>query len=84
MKEEMGDKVNIILTEPKGIYHICKKDINWVFIIFLGRYNGGEIKVMELDKCLRYKFFEFSEAQNSELVTESCKYLINALKEKAK
>lgn len=84
MKEEMGDKADVILTEPKGIYHVCKKDINWVFIIFFGRYNGGEIKVMEPDKCLGYKFFEFSETQNSELVTESCKYLIKSLKERIK
>lgn len=75
---------DVILIETKRIYHVCKKDINWVFIIFFGRYNGGEIKVMEPDKCLGYKFFEFSETQNSGLVTESCKYLIKSLKERIK
>lgn len=63
------------------MYHLCRKDIKWNFIVFFSQYNGSEIKNMEFDKCLEYRFFKFFETQNSELVTERCKYLINTLKE---
>ena len=34
---------------------------------------------MEPDKCLGYKFFTKDEALSSDVVTESCKYLIDQL-----
>ena len=80
MKEEMGEDAHVEISDSIGIYHVCKKDINWVFIIFYGKYINGEIKIMEPDKCLGYKFFTYEEAQDSDIVTESCKYLIKSVK----
>lgn len=81
MAEEMGTEVNVEFEEPIGIYHVEKNDINWVFIIFYVKYIGGEIKIMEPDKCLGYKFFHYEEIMTSSLVSESCKYLKKCIKE---
>lgn len=80
MKEEMGDDANVVVSDSIGIYHVYKKDINWVFIIFYGKYMDGKIKIMEPDKCLGYKFFTYEELLNSDIVTESCKYLIKSIR----
>ncbi len=39
---------------------------------------------MEPDKCTNYKFFTYKDTVNSDLVTESCKYLIKSIKENPK
>jgi len=80
IKEEMGDKVNIELSNSIGIFHVYKNNINWLMIIFYGKYIDGEIKVMEPDKCLGYKFFTYEEALESDMVTNSCKFLIKNMK----
>ncbi len=80
MKEEMGEAANVKISNPIGIYHVCKNDINWVFIIFNGKYIDGEIKIMEPDKCIGYKFFSYEEAINSCEVSVSCKYLIRSIR----
>lgn len=80
MKEEMGNEVNVEISNSIGLYHVHKNDINWIFIIFYGKYIDGEIKIMEPDKCLGYKFFTYEESLNSNIVTESCKYLIKSIK----
>lgn len=80
MKEEMGNEANVEISDSIGLYHVQKNDTNWLFIIFYGKYIDGEIKIMEPDKCLGYKFFTYEEAQDSNIVTESCKYLIKSIK----
>ena len=80
MREEMGEDANVEISDSIGIYHACKKDINWVFIIFYGKYIDGEIKIMEPEKCIGYNFFTYEEALNSNEVTESCKYLIKSIR----
>ena len=80
MKEEMGTEIHIELGDSIGIYHVPKHDINWVFIIFYVKYIGGEIKIMEPDKCIGYKFFDYEEVLESDLVSESCKYLTKSIK----
>ena len=80
MKEEMGNEANVEISDSIGLYHVQKNDTNWLFIIFYGKYIDGEIKIMEPDKCLGYKFFTYEEAQDSDIVTESCKYLIKSIK----
>ena len=80
MKEEMGEEANVEISDSIGLYHVQKNDTNWLFIIFYGKYIDGEIKIMEPDKCLGYKFFTYKEAQDSDIVTESCKYLIKSIK----
>lgn len=81
MQEEMGNDANIELLDSTGIYHCCKNNINWIFVIFRGKYIDGDINIMEPEKCLGYKFFTYDEAINSELVSESCRFLIKEMSE---
>lgn len=81
MKEEMGNEVEIQLLDSTDIYHICKNNTNWLFVIFKGKYVGGRVNIMEPEKCLGYKFFTYEEAINSDLVSEGCKFLIKAINE---
>ena len=79
MQEEMGKDANIELLDSIGIYHCYKNNTNWIFVIFKGKYIDGNINIMEPDKCMGYKFFTYEEAVNSSLVSESCRFLINAI-----
>ena len=81
IKEEIGDAAQITLRK-EGIYHLYKNDINWLFIIFLGTYYGGALKIMEPDKCLGYKFFTYEELEASPIVSESSKYLAKMIRRK--
>ena len=54
LKEEVGTDAKIDIAASIGIFHILKGDINWVFVIYFGSYKGGDIKVMEPEKCLGY------------------------------
>lgn len=81
IREEAGDDIKLKFNDNSiGIYHCFKNNINWIFIIYFVKYINGNIKIMEPDKCLGYKFFTYKEALNSNLVTESCKYLIKSIK----
>jgi 8-oxo-dGTP pyrophosphatase MutT (NUDIX family) len=82
LKEEAGDKTNIDISYPKGIYHCFKNNINWLFIIFLGDYIDGDIKIMEPDKCIGYKFFKYADLIKSDLVTPSCKFLTKNIRKR--
>ncbi len=46
MQEEMGNDVNIELFDSTGIYHCCKNNANWIFVIFKGKYIDGNINIM--------------------------------------
>lgn len=81
MQEEMGNDANIKLFDSTNIYHCYKNNTNWIFVIFKGQYINGNINIMEPEKCLGYKFFTYDEAINSDLVSESCKFLIKAINE---
>ncbi len=81
LKEEIGDEANIIIDNSIGIYHCPKNDINWVFIIYYGKYIDGDIKIMEPEKCMGYNFFSYEDAINSKMVSESCRVLIRNIKE---
>ncbi len=80
MNEEMGNDAKIELSNSSDIYHVYKNNINWIFVIFNGKYLGGDIKIMEPEKCMGYKFFNYDEILNSSLVTESCKYLCKEIR----
>lgn len=81
MQEEMGNDANIKIFDSTNIYHCYKNNTNWIFVIFKGQYINGNINIMEPEKCLGYKFFTYDEAINSDLVSESCKFLIKAINE---
>ncbi len=81
IKEEAGDEINLVFDNSIGIYHCQKNDINWIFVIYFVKYIDGNIKIMEPDKCVGYKFFKYDEAIKSDLVTDSCKYLIKQIRE---
>lgn len=78
IKEEAGDELNLEIADSLGIFHCLKNNINWLFVIYFGKYIDGNIKIMELDKCMGYRFFSYNDAINSRLVTESCKYILKS------
>ncbi len=80
VEEEAGDEINLSFSDSIGIYHCYKNNINWIFVIYFVKYIDGNFKIMEPLKCTDYRFFEYDEAIKSELVTESCKYLIKSIK----
>ena len=81
LQEEVGDEAVIDIGDSVGIYHCFKNDINWVFIVYLGRYLSGEIKVMEPEKCLGYEFFKYEDAIKSDIVTDGAKFLMKSIME---
>lgn len=81
IREEAGDNINLKFSNSIGIYHCHKNNINWIFVIYFVKYINGDIKIMEPDKCVGYKFFTYNDAITSCLVTESCKYLIKSIRE---
>jgi len=81
MTEEMGNESNIKSLKYAGIYQCDKHDTNWIFVVFEGKYIDGNIKIMEPEKCMGYKFFSYEEAISSDLVSDSCKFLIKSIKE---
>ena len=80
VEEEAGDEISLVFSDSIGIYHCYKNNINWIFVIYFVKYIEGKFKIMEPLKCTDYRFFEYDEAIKSELVTESCKYLIKSIK----
>lgn len=80
IKEEAGENINLVFNDSIGIYHCFKNNINWTFVVYFIKYISGNIKIMEPDKCIGYKFFTYDEAINSDLVTKSCRYLIEHIK----
>lgn len=80
IKEEAGESITLELNDSIGIYHSFKNNINWIFIIYFVKYISGDIKIMEPDKCMAYKFFKYKDAITSDLVTKNCKYLIKCIK----
>lgn len=82
IKEEAGDDIKLEFNVNSiGICHFFKNNVNWIFVIYAAKYINGNIKIMEPDKCLGYKFFTYKEVLNSDLVTESCKYLTKSIKD---
>ena len=79
IKEEMGN-VNIENIHPVGIFY-CPKNVNWLFIVFVGKYVSGKIQIMEPEKCSGYKFFTYEEAMGSNELSESCIFLNKSLKD---
>ena len=79
VKEEAGANINLKFSDSIGIFHCFKNDINWIFVIYFAKYIDGNIEVMEPTKCKSYSFFKYEEAIKSEVVTDSCKYLIKTI-----
>lgn len=80
IKEEAGNEIKLELDNSIGIYHCEKNNVNWIFIVYFAQYITGDIKIVEPDKCKGYQFFTYEEAICSDLVTESCKYLVKSIK----
>jgi 8-oxo-dGTP pyrophosphatase MutT (NUDIX family) len=80
IKEEAGEDINLEFSNSIGIYHCYKNNINWIFIVYFVRYINGNIKIMEPEKCIDYKFFSYDDVLNSDEVTESCKFLTKSIK----
>lgn len=80
IQEEAGTEMNFSLEKCVGIYHCCKKDINWIFVVYYAKYLNGEIKIMEPEKCTNYQFFDYENSVQSALVSETCRVLIQNVK----
>ena len=70
IKEEAGSDLKLEVSDSKGIYHCCKNNVNWIFVIYIVKYIEGEIKIMEPDKCQGYKFCKIDDALNSVNMSE--------------
>lgn len=80
MKEEVGEDAIFDISNPVGIYHSEKGDVNWMFVIFIAKYLKGDIKVMEKEKCLGYNFFSYDDIINSNEVSNGSKFLTKSLR----
>lgn len=79
ISEEVGDNIQYELGQSIGIGHWQKSGINWIFIIYPVLYIGGALARLEPEKCTGYRFFRKEEALDSNLVTESCKFIIQKI-----
>ena len=79
ISEEVGNNIQYELGQSIGIGHWQKGDINWIFIIYPVLYIGGTLERLEPEKCIGYRFFQKEEALDSNLVTESCKFIIKEI-----
>lgn len=80
MKEEIGDDAIFDISNPIGIYHSEKGDVNWLFVIFIAKYIKGNINIMEKEKCLGYKFFSYDDIINSNEVSSGSKFLTKSIR----
>lgn len=80
--EEAGCDIKLQIGRARAIYRNYKKntDIDWLFVVYFVRYLGGNIMIMEPDKCLGYKFFSYQELLAADNVSASCKYLTKQIK----
>lgn len=76
IKEEAGEDIKLETSNSIGLFHYESKGYNWVFAIYLFKYLGGDIKIIEKDKCLGYEFINPIEAIESTNVSEGCKSLL--------
>lgn len=79
IKEEAGEDIKLETSDSIGLYHYISKGINWVFIIYKFKYLGGEVKIIEKDKCLGYEFMNPEEAISSNKVSDGCRELIKSV-----
>ena len=79
IKEEMGNDVVIEFFRTSDILHINNNDDDFLFLIFKCKYIKGKINIMEPKKCIGYKFFEYDEAINSDMVSEGCKFILKSI-----
>ena len=75
IEEEMGNEANLEFQDCLGIWHAYKNNINWIFVVYDIKYIDGNIKIMEPEKCMGYKFFSQEELMSSDLVSESSRCL---------
>lgn len=80
INEEVGNDINLEFGKCNFIFHCYKHNTNWIFIVYFTKYMSGNIKIMEPDKCIGYKFFTYDDLIKSDLVTDSCKYLTKSIK----
>ena len=78
IKEEAGEDIKIETSDSIGIYLYKseKEDINWIFVIYSFKYLGGEIKIIEKEKCMGYEFIDPKEALKKEEVSAGCRELL--------
>lgn len=87
IKEEVGIDANIKLEEfivatyAKTFDVRNNKEQNWIYLVYKGNLNSGELKIAEPDKCLGYERYKIGEVNENEL-SKGARELYNIVSEK--
>ncbi len=71
--EEVGTDAEIVLEEfvvatyAKTFDVRNNKEQNWIYLLYKGSFNGGELKIAEPNKCLGYEMYKIGEVDENEL-----------------
>ena len=71
--EEVGTDAEIVLEEfvvatyAKTFDVRNNKEQNWIYLLYKGNFNGGELKIAEPNKCLGYERYKIGEVNENEL-----------------
>ena len=57
------------------------KEQNWIYLLYKGNFNGGELKIAEPNKCLGYEMYKIGEVDENEL-SNGAKELYRIVSEK--
>ena len=71
--EEVGTKANIELEEfivstyAKTFDDRYNKEQNWIYLVYKGKLQSGELEISEPTKCLGYERYKIGEVNEDEL-----------------
>lgn len=64
IKEEAGDNAVFQIDDFLGCF---EDNFKWLFLVYKGRYIGGDLIVMEPEKALGYEFYSIQDLPQEEL-----------------
>lgn len=85
--EEVGTDANITLEEfivatyAKTYDTRNNKEQKWIYLVYKGKLDSGELKIAEPNKCLGYEKYRIGEVNESEL-SNGARELYNIVAEK--
>ncbi len=85
--EEVGTDANITLEEfivatyAKTYDTRNNKEQEWIYLVYKGKLDSGELKIAEPNKCLGYEKYRIGEVNESEL-SNGARELYNIVAEK--
>ena len=87
IKEEVGTDANIeiedfiISTYAKTYDTRYNKEQSWIYLVYKGNLESGQLKIAEPDKCLGYERYKIGEVDENEL-SNGAKELYRIVSEK--